>query len=237
MISDSTPKTILIAEEDPATRIFLADNLTADGYRVKVADTTAKALALLQVDPPDLMVVDVNGETLALLDAVRGAERAESRIDPDTPVIALSAEASELHRVRLLERGGDDVVAKPFSYLELRGRIGALLRRTHGSRGDGMVRVGDLTIDPAARRVRVGERDVELTGKEFALLCHLAAEPRRVFTKAELLREVWGFRSLGQTRTIDSHACRLRRKLGVGGGRYVVNVWGVGYALVDSAPG
>lgn len=237
MISDSTPKTILIAEEDPATRMFLADNLTADGYRVKVADTTAKALAVLQVDPPDLMVVDVNGETLALLDAVRGAERAESRIDPDTPVIALSAEASELQRVRLLERGGDDVVGKPFSYLELRGRIGALLRRTRPSRGDGMVRVGELTVDPAARRVRVGDRDVELTGKEFALLCHLAAEPRRVFTKAELLREVWGFRSLGQTRTIDSHACRLRRKLSVGGGRYVVNVWGVGYALVDSAPG
>jgi len=100
-----------------------------------------------------------------------------------------------------------------------------------------VVKVGDLCIDPASREVRLGDREVELSAKEFALLHALAGEPTRVFTKEELLRDVWGFKLMGSTRTLDSHASRLRRKLTplAGGRRWVVNVWGVGYRLTDRA--
>jgi DNA-binding response OmpR family regulator len=93
--------------------------------------------------------------------------------------------------------------------------------------------VGDLEVDPPSREVRLRGSRVELSQKEFALLRTLAGEPTRVFTKDELLRSIWGFRSRGVTRTLDSHACRLRHKLAVHGDRFVVNVWGVGYRLVD----
>jgi DNA-binding response OmpR family regulator len=135
--------------------------------------------------------------------------------------------------VRGFERGADDFVTKPFSYSELRLRIGAVLRRTREHSGHGRLRVGELELDPVAREVRLRGRRVDLSQKEFALLQALAADPTRVFTKEELLRDVWGFRSLGTTRTLDSHACRLRQKLGGEGDRFVVNVWGVGYRLVD----
>jgi DNA-binding response OmpR family regulator len=111
---------------------------------------------------------------------------------------------------------------------ELVARVAAVLRRRRGPR-EGPRRVGDLVIDPATRSVRVGERPVDLANKEFALLRALAADPTRVFTKEELLRDVWDFRSLGRTRTLDSHASRLRRKLDPEHARFVVNCWGVGY--------
>src|SRR5258705_10246960 len=96
------------------------------------------------------------------------------------------------------------------------------------------MRVGEIVVDPSQREVRVAGRAVQLANKEFSLLRMLATEPTRVFTKAELLRDVWGFRSLGRTRTLDSHASRLRRKLDPESGRYVVNCWGVGYRLIDA---
>jgi hypothetical protein len=116
-------------------------------------------------------------------------------------------------------------VTKPFTYPELRARIKAVLRRRE-SRRDGPSRVGDLTIDPVRRRVAVGDREVALAKKEFTLLRALATDPTRVFSKEELLREVWGFRSPGRTRTLDSHASRLRRKLDPEHSRYVINCWG-----------
>ena len=127
-------------------------------------------------------------------------------------------------------------MGKPFHYPELVARITAVLRRARGRRNRGALQVGELRIDPVSREVTVGDRRIELSAKEFALLRTLAADPTRVFTKEELLRDVWGFRSLGRTRTIDSHASRLRRKLNAadGGGDYVVNVWGVGYKLVQA---
>lgn len=121
---------------------------------------------------------------------------------------------------------------KPFSYSELRARIGAVLRR-RANRREGPRRVGDLTIDPVRRRVTVGERPVPLAKKEFSLLRALATDPTRVFSKEELLLEVWGFRDPGRTRTLDSHASRLRRKLDPEYGRFVINCWGIGYRLVD----
>ena len=164
---------------------------------------------------------------------MREADGVASRLDPTLPLIVLSGRCAEVDRVRGFERGADDFVAKPFAYLELRLRIAAVLRRTRQRRGQGRLRVGELELDPASREVRLRGRRVDLSQKEFALLRALAVEPCRVLTKEELLRDVWGFRSLGTTRTLDSHACRLRHKLGAFGDRFVVNVWGVGYRLVD----
>jgi DNA-binding response OmpR family regulator len=147
----------------------------------------------------------------------------------------LSGRCEELDRVRGFDRGADDFVAKPFSYGELRRRIEALLRRCGERQRTGRLRVGELMVDPISREVRVRGERVRVSAKEFALLLALVADPTRVFTKEELLRDVWGFRSMGATRTLDSHACRLRHKLGVAGDRYVVNVWGVGYRLVEAA--
>jgi DNA-binding response OmpR family regulator len=123
-------------------------------------------------------------------------------------------------------------VGKPFHYPEVAARIRAVLRR-RDSRREGPRRVGDIFIDPSRREVTVGDRRIRLANKEFSLLRALAAEPTRVFTKEELLRDVWGFRSMGRTRTLDSHASRLRRKLDPESGSYVVNVWGIGYRLID----
>jgi DNA-binding response OmpR family regulator len=226
--------TILLAEEHDATRAFLAENLTADGYRVLIAADRTKALALLSTADPDLILVDVNGQTLALLDAVRSGDGLAGRIDPDTPLIVLSRNADRLQRIRVLDRGGDDVVRKPFAYPELRARIAAVLRRSAIRRAGVILRAGALVIDLRSREVRVCDRSVELSDTEYRLLVTLAGEPSRVFTREELLHSVWGLETFGRTRTLDSHASRLRRKLcGEGRDRFVVNVWGVGYRLVD----
>jgi len=233
---NDAPSTILVVEDDAATRTFLADNLTADGYDVIVADSTRDATRLLETRYPDLALVDVglpDGCGFDLIRHVREADGIASRVDPQTPFIVLSGRAGELDRVRGFDRGCDDYVAKPFSYPELRGRVAALLRRANHRQALGRMRVGPLEVDPPSREVRLHGERVDLSQKEFALLRTLAAAPTKVFTKEELLRTVWGFRSLGTTRTLDSHACRLRRKLNARGESFVVNVWGVGYRLVD----
>jgi DNA-binding response OmpR family regulator len=231
--------TILLVEDDDATRTFLADNLTADGFDLYVADTAREGARLIETKYPDLCVVDVglpDGSGLDLVRRVREADGLASRVDPFTPMLVLSGRAGDVDRVRGFERGCDDYVAKPFVYSELRLRVLALLRRAQGRRGRGRLRVGPLEIDPDAREVRLHGARVELSQKEFALLRALAAEPMRVCTKEELLRTIWGYRSLGTTRTLDSHACRLRAKLCARGGRWIVNVWGVGYRLLDGHP-
>ena len=231
-----TTSTILVAEEDDVTRAFLADNLIADGYRVLAAPDRAKAVALIRTAHPDLIVLDINGQTLELLDAIRSGEGLAGRIDPETPLIVLSRDADRLQRVRVLERGGDDIVRKPFAYPELRARIGAVLRRSRTRPGARLLRAGPITIDVLAREVRIHDRVVALSSKEYALLLVLAGDPTRVFTREELMRSVWGTQTFGRTRTLDSHAVRLRRKLGSEGSeRFVINVWGVGYRLYETA--
>src|SRR5947209_13743097 len=209
----TTTSTILVAEEHDATRAFLADQLVADGYEVLTAPDRAKALALLPTAHPDLILVDVNGRTLGLLDAIRSGEGLAGRADPDTPLIVLSRDADRLQRIRVLERGGDDVVRKPFVYPELRARIAAVLRRSQVRRSARILRAGSITVDVRSREVRVADRLVELSAKEYDLLLMLAGEPTRVFTRAELMRGVWGASTFGHSRTLDSHASRLRRKL------------------------
>jgi DNA-binding response OmpR family regulator len=225
-------RSILVAEEDHVTRTFLGDNLTADGYEVLIAEDRASALRVLEAEHPDLVVCDVNGETLSLLDAVRSGDGVASRIDPDTPMIVITGATDELSRLRYFDRGCDDVLAKPFSYHELRARVRALLARAY-ERSHGRLRIGGLTIDPSSRQVFLHGKPVALARREFALLRQLASSPTRVNTKEELLRIIWGSRSYGSSRTLDAHACRLRQKLRRDGDQFVVNVWGVGYRLID----
>jgi DNA-binding response OmpR family regulator len=179
----------------------------------------------------DLGLPDRDG--LELVDRIRGTDPRTGRIDPELPLLVLSGRAAELDRLRGFERGVDDYLVKPFSYAELRVRIEALLRRTRVRPQKGRLRAGTLELDPISRQVWVQGQRVSLSNKEFALLRTLAAEPTRVFTREELLRSVWGFTEPARTRTLDSHASRLRQKLGLCGDSYVVNVWGVGYRLAD----
>ena len=177
------------------------------------------------------MLLDLGLPDAPGIDVLREIRSSGERFDPELPVLVLSGRSTQADRLRGFEAGADDFLQKPFHYPELLARVSAVLRRRNGARR-GPIQIGDLTVDPVTRQVTVGERRVELANKEFALLHALAAEPRRVFTKDELLRDVWGFRSQGRTRTLDSHASRLRRKLDPDGARYVFNCWGVGYRLL-----
>jgi DNA-binding response OmpR family regulator len=151
----------------------------------------------------------------------------------DVPVILLGREAAgAVDRVRALERGADDYVDRPFAYEELRARIRAVLRRVAPRPGD-VLEAGEIRIDRPTRCVQVAGRRLLLPAKEFELVAKLAEHPTRVYEKEELLREVWGFRSIGRTRTLDSHASRVRRRIGtLTKTPYVINQWGVGYRLM-----
>jgi DNA-binding response OmpR family regulator len=212
-------KELLLAEPEPATRGFLERHLRQDGFDV-VEALDGEAVELLEVTRPDLVLA---ADSLAA-DLCRAA---------DVPIIVLGRPDSDpVDRVRAFDSGCDDYVARPFHYEELLARIRAVLRRVSPPASDRIV-VGDLLIDLAARRVTIRGTPVILAAKEYELLVKLAEEPGRVFTKEQLLREVWDFRSLGRTRTLDSHASRLGGKLAPPGGDFVRNVWGVGYSLVD----
>ncbi len=225
----------MVCEDDEPTLELLCDHLSADRYEPLPAPSASDALRLCHYKQPDLMLLDLilpDAPGLDVLREIREADGATSKYDPELPVIVLSGRGSEHDRVRGLREGADDYVVKPIHYPELVARLAAVLRRRQGPR-EGPRRVGDLVIDPATRSVRVGERAVELANKEFALLRVLASDPTRVFTKEQLLRDVWDFRSLGKTRTLDSHASRLRRKLDPDHARFIFNCWGVGYRLIE----
>lgn len=219
---------VLLAEPESATREYLGRQLRDDGFEVLGAARRSEALDLVEQARPDLVL-------LAELDLCLRLRRGEPgrSWDRNVPVILLAPTSDPVERVRALDRGADDVIGRPFAYEELLARIRALLRRSTATSAEVLV-AGDLTIDRRTRRVAVRDAIVTLSAKEFELVARLAVEPSRVFTKEELLREVWGFRALGRTRTLESHASRLRRKLHVAeNDRFVVNVWGVGYRLLE----
>ncbi len=229
------PAALLLAEPEQATRGFLERQLVQDGFEVVGAGACGEALELAERARPDLVLVgtplpDATG--LELCRRLREGEPGRSW-NRDVPLILLGQpDADAVDRVRAFDRGCDDYLPKPFVYDELLARIRAVLRRAWRAQRDEL-EAGDVRVDKATRRVTVQGRPVVLSGKEFELLAKLAEEPLRVYTKDELLRDVWGYRSSGRTRTLDSHASRLRRRLGdAGGGPYVLNVWGVGYRLL-----
>jgi DNA-binding response OmpR family regulator len=220
--------------EAPA-RGLLERHLVDDGFEVLGAAGAREALELTERAKPDLVLLSSLDDEPAVEVCRRLREGEPGRSwNRSVPVIVLGkAESDATDRVRALDRGADDFLSQPFHYEELLARIHAVLRRTSPRNGDRLV-ARDLVVDLRTRRVTVSGESVVLSGKEFALLAKLATDATRVWTKEELLRDVWGFRSLGRTRTLDSHASRLRKKLNVADVRpYVLNVWGVGYRLMD----
>ena len=225
----------MVCEDDAPTLDLLRDHLTADRFAVLPAPTASDALRLCRYNQPDLLLLDLalpDASGLDVLREIREADGVTSRFDPGLRVIVLTGRGAEADRVRGLDLGADDYVVKPFHYQELRARVVAVLRRGLEER-EGPCRVGEIVIDTGRRKVWVGERVVELSNKEFALLRVLASKPSHVFLKRELLETVWGYRSPVRTRTLDSHASRLRRKLDPEHRRFVINCWAHGYRLID----
>jgi DNA-binding response OmpR family regulator len=227
---------VLLAEHEAATGVYLERHLADDGFEVLRANAGCEALDLAERAKPDLVLLGNPLPDTSALEVCRRLRAGEPGRDwnREVPVIVLGcSDADAVDRVRAFDRGCDDYLARPFVYAELLARINAILRRVAPGRRDRM-EAGEVVVDRATRRVTVRGEPVALAGKEYELLVKLASDPTRVFTKEQLLREVWGFRSLGRTRTLDSHASRLRRKLTrAGAGPFVLNSWGVGYRLLD----
>jgi len=223
------PSALLLHEPEPESREYLEHHLRDDGFEVLGATRSREALDLVERARPDLVVATGTELCRQLREGQPG--RTWNR---NVPVIVVTAPRSDpVERVRALERGADDVLERPVAYAELVARIRAVLRRA--APGDEQrIEAGDLVVDRRTRRVLVRGVPVRLAGREFELAARMASDPTRVWTKDELLRDVWGFRSDGMTRTVDSHACRLRAKLRrADTDTFVVNVWGVGYRLLE----
>jgi DNA-binding response OmpR family regulator len=225
---------ILVAEDDPKQAHLIRLYLEREGHSVLVVDDGRRALEQSRARRPDLLVLDVMLPGVDGLDVCR-ILRAES----DVPILLLTARSTEDDKLLGLDIGADDYVTKPFSPRELAARVRALLRRagkTAPSEGERRA-VGDLEIDAARFEVRVGGRPVALTAKEFGILEVLAAEPGRVFTRAQIIDRAFGFDHYVLERTVDAHVMNLRRKIerDPARPRYVQTVYGRGYRLADAA--
>lgn len=219
---------VLLHDPQAESRRTLERHLADDGFEVLAVPFSSRALDLLERLAPDIVIAAEPD----LCRRLRAGEPGRSW-DRDVPVILLAEPGSDAStRVRALENGADDVVERDL-YVELVARMRSLLRRAGRVRSDVLV-AGPIEVDVRARQVRVRGLPVPLAVREFDLAAYLAQEPRRVFTKQELLRDVWEVRTALRTRTVDSHASRLRRKLrAAGAGELVINVWGVGYRLLQ----
>lgn len=228
---------ILVVGSDRPHGLALTEQLNADGYAVELACNAEHARILARESAPKLALLgDLESPrgALCLLEEIRASGRADATWESSLPAIVLGSGTETLDVLRAFEAGADDFLPKAAAYLELRARVKAILRRADRAPDDTRIlEVGALRIDLIARTVSLRASTIELRRMEFELLVALAREPGRVFARQELLRAVWGYRSNCSTRTLDSHASRLRRKLDEDGtGAWVINVWGVGYRLV-----
>jgi len=224
---------VMVIEDEKEIRDLIRYNLERAGFRVSAAADGEEGLKRLFAARPDAMVLDLmlpgqNG--LDVLREVRG--EAATR---DLPVMVLTARSTEMDKLLGFERGADDYLTKPFSPRELVARIKALLRRSQPGRGEGVIEVGSLRVDALAREVTFKGRRLTLTPREFELLAFFVHRPGRVMSREELLRKVWGYDYLGETRTVDVHVRRLRMKLG-DKNRWIETVTGVGYKFVAPTP-
>jgi len=222
---------ILVVEDDEAIASFVATVLEREGYTVARARTGREALSHIQDTTPDLVLLDLMlpGDTDGF-QVCRAIRRGEAYI----PIIMVTAKAEDVDKIVGLELGADDYITKPFNTRELLARVRAVLRLARSGRASlhrERLRVGPLEIDLAGREVRVQGRPVRLTPKEFDLLAVLARNRGRVFGRETLLQQVWGYDYLGDSRTVDVHIQRLRRKLEPDPRhpRYLLTVHGIGY--------
>jgi two-component system phosphate regulon response regulator PhoB len=218
---------ILVVEDEPDLRSLLDRQLDRAGYRVLLAEDGLEGLETASQETVDLVLLDLMLPHLDGLEVCRRLKR-----DPRTsrlPVVMLTAKGEPVDRIVGLELGADDYITKPFNLRELLLRIAAVLRRNQGedARPD-RIEFDGLRIDVAGRTVDVQNEPVRLTTREFDLLLFLVTHPSRVFSRAELLRQVWNYDFEGYDRTVDAHVARLRRKLGERG-EWIETAWGVGY--------
>ncbi len=225
---------ILVAEGHERTRTNLLAHLSADGFDARRSQTEAETRLKLRTQEPELLILGAVADPPAVLALLRAIRSAEAGCEPGLAVIALGDSPGGLELLRAFEAGADHYMGRPVPYLEVRARVRACAKRMRGWGKRRRLSVGRLTVDRDQRQARFAGQELELSRMEFAFLAHLSGSPARVFTKHELLREVWGYKSEGRTRTVDAHACRLRRKLAAVGAReHVVSVRGVGYRLLE----
>ncbi len=206
----ATGATILIVEDDEATRTEIARNLVAHGYRVEEAPDATQALHLWDARRPDLILLDLGLPDADGLLVIRRVRR-----DATTPILVVSARGEERTKVEALEAGADDYVTKPFGIPELHARIRVALRRSAGPgvAPDGILRNGTLELDVAAHEVRAGGQPVSLTPREFQILALLLGMPGRVVTRGRLLRAIWGEAYAGEDHYLHVYMSQIRRKL------------------------
>ena len=226
-------QTILVVDDEPSISEVVSLYLRRAGYQVRVAHDGTAALAALEADLPDLVVLDL------MLPGVDGMEITRRlRAVGDTPIIMLTARREETDRILGLEMGADDYVVKPFSPQELVSRVRAVLRRTaqparrdEARESERSLRFADLIVDPGTRLATVHGEEIILTAKEFDLLWFLAGHPRQVFNRDQLLDNVWGETQYIDPSTVTVHVRRLREKLEADPStpRHILTVWGVGY--------
>ncbi|NLG79279.1 MAG: response regulator transcription factor [Firmicutes bacterium] len=219
--------TILVVEDEESVRELVRVYLENEGFRVETASDGEEALNKVKANTPDLIILDI---MLPKFDGWTVCR--EVKKTSNVPIIMLSARTEEFDRVLGLELGADDYIPKPFSPREMVARVRAVLRRTSASpeAAGRVITYRDLTIDREANRVTVKDKEVAMTPREFELLWFLACHPGRVFSREQLLEEVWGYEYLGDGRTVDTHIKRLREKLHADGEvTYIKTVWGRGY--------
>jgi DNA-binding response OmpR family regulator len=208
-------KKVLVVEDDRTLREALRYNLVAEGFGVIVASDGGEGLVCARQENPDVVVLDLMLPGLSGVEVCKALRRDGSVV----PVIMLTARDAEIDRIGGLESGADDYVTKPFSMRELIARVGAQVRRmdmlksVSQSSADQVLDLGDLVINRTSRAVTLNGDALDLRPREFDLLAHLAANPGRVYTRDQLLRDVWGFEYSGDTRTVDVHVRWLRLKI------------------------
>ncbi|MBE6756806.1 MAG: response regulator transcription factor [Ruminococcaceae bacterium] len=222
-------KKIIVADDEARIRRLVCDFLKKEGYEPLEADDGDVALEIFQKNPDtalmivDIMMPNMDGWTLCR----------EIRKTSGVPIIMLTARSQEFDELMGFEAGADDYVTKPFSPAVLMKRVELLIRRTSNSSNSykNCKTVGSLIIDEDAHEVFVDKQAVSLALKEYNILLKLASMPGRVFTREQLLDDIWGYDYVGDIRTVDSHVARLRTKLGEWGNRHLKTVYGTGYKI------
>lgn len=229
---------ILVVDDEMTVRDVVRRYLEHEGYRVSEAGTGTDALAYLKEQRPDLIVLDLmlpGVDGFAITRTLRdSSEYAPLSTESDIPIIILTARTSEVDRIAGFELGADDYVVKPFSPRELVARVKAVLRRSAGASSESdekPITLADLGIDPRSREVKVRGTSVVLTAKEFDLLLFLARHSHQVFSRTQLLNQIWGYEFYGDESTVTVHIRRLREKIEANPAEpsYIQTVWGVGY--------